>query len=90
MTRAGTRLTLTLRGMRFVRDAAVDGLVTHDSATGSVYAAVTLRATDGVARTFVLTWNANQVKGYAAARGSADGRSLLPSCARRKNLRRAR
>lgn len=77
VTRRGTGLTLTLRGMRFVRDAALDGLVTHDSKTGSVYAALTLRAADGSARAFVLTWNTTQVKGYAAARGSADGRPLL-------------
>ena len=48
VTRRGTGLTLTLRGLRFVRDAALDGLVTHDTKTGSVYAAVTLRAADGV------------------------------------------
>ena len=77
VTRRGTGLTLTLRGMRFARDASLDGLVTHDSKTGSVYAALTLRAADGSARAFVLTWNTTQVKGYAAARGSADGRPLL-------------
>ena len=77
MTRARPGLTLTLRGLRFVRDAALDGLVTHDSKTGSVYAALTLRAADGSTRAFVLTWNTNQAKGYAAARGSADGRPLL-------------
>ena len=63
--------------MRFVRDATLDGLVTHDGETGSVYAAVTLRAADGSLRAFVLTWNTHQAKGYAAARGSADGRPLL-------------
>ena len=30
VTRRGTQVTLALRGMRFVRDAALDGLVTHD------------------------------------------------------------
>lgn len=76
-TRRGTGLTLTLRGLRFVRDATLDGLVTHDSKTGSVYAALTLGAADGSSRAFVVTWSTNQVKGYAAARGSADGRPLL-------------
>ncbi len=77
VTRRGTGLTLGLRGLRFVRDVALDGLVTHDSKTGSVYAAVTVRAADGSSRALLVTWNTNQVKGYAAARGSADGRSLL-------------
>ena len=77
VTRRGTGLTLGLRGLRFVRDAALDGLVTHDTKTGSVFAAVTLRAADGSSRAFVVTWNTNQLKGYAAARGSADGRPLL-------------
>ena len=63
MTRRETGLTLTLRGLRFVRDATLDGLVTHDSKTGSVYAALTLRAADGSSRAFVLTWNTNQVEG---------------------------
>jgi pimeloyl-ACP methyl ester carboxylesterase len=77
VTRRGTGVTLTLRGLRFVRDAALDGVVNHDSKTGSVYAAVTLRGGDGSLRAFVLTWNTNQVKGYAAARGSVDTRALL-------------
>jgi pimeloyl-ACP methyl ester carboxylesterase len=77
VARHGTALTLTLRALRFVRDAACDGLVTYDAKTGSVYAALSLRAADGVSRTFVLTWNTNQAKGYAAARGSSDGRPLL-------------
>jgi hypothetical protein len=77
VTRRATGLTLTLRGLRFVRDAALDGLVTHDSETGSVYAALSMRATDGSTRAFVLTWNSKAAKGYAAARGSADGRPLL-------------
>ena len=77
VTRRGTRVTLTLHGSRFVRDAALDGLVTHDGKTGSVYAAVTLRGGDGSLRAFVLTWNTSQAKGYAAARGSVDTRPLL-------------
>jgi pimeloyl-ACP methyl ester carboxylesterase len=77
VTRRATGLTLTLRGLRFVRDASLDGFVTHDHETGSVYAALTLRAADGSARAFVLTWNTNQLEGYASARGSADGRPLL-------------
>ncbi len=77
VTRRDTTLTLTLRGLRFVRDAAADGVVTYDAKTGSLYAALSLRAADGSTRAFVLTWNTNQVKGYAAARGSADGRPLL-------------
>jgi pimeloyl-ACP methyl ester carboxylesterase len=77
VTRRTTGLTLTLRGLRFARDAALDGLVTHDSKSGSVYAALTLSAADGSSRAFVVTWNTNQPKGYAAARGSADGRPLL-------------
>jgi pimeloyl-ACP methyl ester carboxylesterase len=77
VTRRGTTVTLTLRGLRFVRDAALDGLVTNDTATGSVYAAVTLRAADGSLRAFVLTWNTHQARGYAAARGSVDTRALL-------------
>jgi pimeloyl-ACP methyl ester carboxylesterase len=76
VTRHGTTTALTLHGMRFVRDAAIDGLVTHDSKTGSVFATLTLRAADGT-RAFVLTWSTSQVKGYAAARGSSDGRPLL-------------
>ena len=77
VTRRANGLTLTLSGLRFVRDAALDGLVTHDHTTGSVYAALSMRAADGSTRAFVLTWNAKQAKGYAAARGSADGRPLL-------------
>ncbi|MDX6562611.1 MAG: hypothetical protein QOD65_2425 [Gaiellales bacterium] len=75
--RRATGVTLTLRGLRFVRDAALDGLVTYDGKTGSVYAALSLHAADGSTRAFVLTWNTKQAKGYAAARGSADGRPLL-------------
>ena len=77
VTRRGTGVTLTLRGVRFVSDAALDGIVTSDSKTGSVYAAVTLRGSDGSLRALVLTWNTNQAKGYAAARGSVDTRALL-------------
>jgi pimeloyl-ACP methyl ester carboxylesterase len=77
VTRRTAGVTLTLRGLCFVRDAALDGLVTHDSKTGSVYAALSMRAADGSTRAFVLTWNTKQAKGYAAARGSADGRPLL-------------
>jgi pimeloyl-ACP methyl ester carboxylesterase len=77
VTRRGTGLTLALRGLRFVRDAALDGIVTHDRETGSVYAALSMHAADGSSRAFVLTWSTRQVKGYAAARGSADGRPLL-------------
>ena len=77
VTRRGTLVTLTLRGSRFVSDAALDGIVTHDGKTGSVYAAVTLRGRDGSLRAFVLTWNTSQAKGYAAARGSVDTRALL-------------
>jgi hypothetical protein len=36
-----------------------------------------MHAADGSSRAFVLTWSTRQVKGYAAARGSADGRPLL-------------
>ena len=77
VTRRGTVLTLALHGLRFVRDASLDGLVTHDSTTGSVYAALSLRAADGSTRAFVLSWSTNQVKGYAAARGSSNTRPLL-------------
>ena len=77
VNRRGTTATLTLRGLRFVSDAALDGIVSNDSKTGSVYAAVTLRGSDGSLRSFVLTWNTNQIKGYAAARGSVDTRALL-------------
>ena len=77
VNRRGTTVTLTLRGLRFVSDAALDGIVSNDSKTGSVYAAVTLRGSDGSLRSFVLTWNTNQAKGYAAARGSVDTRALL-------------
>ena len=76
VARHGTTTTLQLHGMRFVRDAAIDGLVTHDSKTGSVFATLTLRAADGT-RAFVLTWSTNQARGYAAARGSANGRPLI-------------
>ena len=77
VTRRGTGVTLTLRGLRFVSDATLDGVVTNDGKTGSVYAAVTLRGNDGSLRAFVLTWNTNRAKGYAAARGSVDTRALL-------------
>ena len=77
VTRSGTQVTLALHGMRFVRDAALDGLVTHDSATGSVFASLTLRAADGSLRAFVLTWSTHQVGGLGSARGSSDGRPLL-------------
>jgi hypothetical protein len=77
VTRRGAQVTLVLRGMRFVRDATLDGLVTHDDATGSVFASVTLRAADGSLRTFVLTWSTHQIRGLGAARGSSDGRPLL-------------
>ena len=77
VTRHGTTVSLTLRAMRFVRDAAIDGLVTHDSATGTVFATVTMHAADGSAREFVLTWSTRQVTGYAVARGSVDTRPLL-------------
>jgi pimeloyl-ACP methyl ester carboxylesterase len=77
VTRRDTHLTLTLRGMRFVRDATLDGLVTHDEATGSVFASVTLRAADGSLRPFVLTWSTHQIGGLGTARGSSDGRPLL-------------
>ena len=62
--------------MRFVRDATLDGLVTHDDATGSVFASVTLRAADGSLRPFVLTWSTHQIGGLAplAARATV-GRS---------------
>jgi hypothetical protein len=63
--------------MRFARDVSLDGLVTNDAKTGSVYAALSVNAADGTQRALVLTWNTTQAKGYAAARGSADGRSLL-------------
>jgi pimeloyl-ACP methyl ester carboxylesterase len=75
--RGATALTLTLEGMRFVRDAALDGLVTYDSATGSVFASVSLRAADGSLRPFVLTWSTHQVNGLGSARGSSAGRPLL-------------
>jgi hypothetical protein len=70
-------MTLALTGMRFVRDAALDGLVTYDSATGSVFASVTLRAADGSLRAFVLTWSTHQIGGLGSARGSSGGRPLL-------------
>ncbi len=77
VTRRDTHVTLTLRGMRFVRDATLDGLVTHDEATGSVFASVTLRASDGSLRPFVLTWSTHQIGGLGTARGSSAGRPLL-------------
>ena len=77
VTRRDTHVTLTLSGMRFVRDAALDGLVTHDEATGSVFASVTLRAADGSLRPFVLTWSTHQIGGLGTARGSSAGRPLL-------------
>jgi pimeloyl-ACP methyl ester carboxylesterase len=77
VTRRDTHVTLTLRGMRFVRDAALDGLVTHDETTGSVFASVTLRAADGSLRPFVLTWSTHQIGGLGTARGSSSGRPLL-------------
>jgi hypothetical protein len=70
-------VTLQLEGMRFVRDAALDGLVNYDSATGSVFASVTLRGADGSLRPFVLTWSTRQIGGLGSARGSSDGRPLL-------------
>ena len=63
--------------MRFVRDATLDGLVTHDDATGSVFASVTLRAADGSLRTFVLTWNTHQIRGLRRRSRLSDGRPLL-------------
>jgi pimeloyl-ACP methyl ester carboxylesterase len=77
VTRKGTQVTLALHGMRFVRDASLDGLVTHDTATGSVFASVTLRAADGSLRPLVLTWSTHQIGGLGTARGSSDGRPLL-------------
>jgi hypothetical protein len=77
VTRRAGVLTLSLKSVRFVRDAALDGVVTNDTTSGSVYAALTLTAADGSARAFVLTWDTKQAKGYAAARGSAEGRPLL-------------
>jgi hypothetical protein len=77
VTRRGPGLTLTLSGVRFVRDVGIDGFVTHDTSTGSVYGVLTLRAADGSARTLVVTWSTRQPAGYASARGSADGRPLL-------------
>jgi pimeloyl-ACP methyl ester carboxylesterase len=77
VTRRGTHVTLALHAMRFVRDATLDGLVTHDDATGSVFASVSLRAADGSVRPFVLTWSTHQIGGLGAARGSSGGRPLL-------------
>ncbi|MDX6539923.1 MAG: hypothetical protein QOI71_1533, partial [Gaiellales bacterium] len=77
VTRRSTGLTLVLHGLRFVRDASLEGLVTHDTTTGSVYAALSLRAADTSTRAFVLSWSTNQIRGYAAARGSSDTRPLL-------------
>ena len=77
VTRTARGVTLALHGVRFVRDAALDGVVTHDSTSGSVYAALSLRAADGSTRAFVLSWSTSQVNGYAAARGSSNGRPLL-------------
>src|SRR4029077_17233547 len=47
VARRGTTRPPPPRGRRFVRDGALDGIVTHDGKTGSVYAAVTLRGSDG-------------------------------------------
>jgi hypothetical protein len=77
VTRRPTGVTLTLKAMRFVRDAALDGLVNYDSSTGSVFASVTLRGADGSLRPFVLTWSAHQIGGLGSARGSSAGRPLL-------------
>jgi pimeloyl-ACP methyl ester carboxylesterase len=77
VTRRGTAVSLVLHGLRFVRDASLDGVVTHDSATGSVFATLSLRAADGSTRAFVLSWSTHQIKGYAAARGSSTNRPLL-------------
>ena len=77
VTRRPTGVTLALKGMRFVRDAALDGLVNYDSATGGVFASVTLRGADGSLRPFVLTWSTHQIGGLGSARGSSAGRPLL-------------
>jgi pimeloyl-ACP methyl ester carboxylesterase len=77
VTRSAKGVALALHGMRFVRDAALDGGVTHDATTGSVFATLALRAADGSTRSFVLSWSTKQPNGYAAARGSSDGRPLL-------------
>jgi hypothetical protein len=77
VTRRGTTATLALRGLRFVRDATLDGLVTYDSAKGGVFASLTQRAADGSQRTFVLTWSTHQAGGLGSARGSSNGRPLL-------------
>ncbi|HET6174884.1 MAG TPA: alpha/beta hydrolase [Gaiellales bacterium] len=75
--RSGTHVSLTAHGMRFVRDAALEGIVSYDSATGSVFASVTLSAADGSQRPFVLSWSTHQVGGLGTARGSSSGRPLL-------------
>ncbi len=77
VTRTAKGVTLVLHGLRFVRDAALDGIVTQDAGTGSVFATLSLRGADGSARSFVLSWSTNEANGYAAARGSSDGRPLL-------------
>ncbi|HEY3612559.1 MAG TPA: alpha/beta hydrolase, partial [Gaiellales bacterium] len=77
VTRTAKGVTLVLHGLRFVRDAALDGLVTHDATTGSVYAALSMRSADGATRAFVLSWSTSEASGYAAARGSSDTRALL-------------
>lgn len=77
VTRRAAAVTLVLKGMRFVRDAALDGLVNYDSTTGSVFASVTLRGADGSLRPFVLTWSTHQIGGLGSARGSSAGRPLL-------------
>ena len=77
VTRTAKGVTLVLHGLRFARDAAMDGLVTHDAKTGSVYAALSLRGADGSTRAFVLSWSTNEAGGFAAARGSSDTRPLL-------------
>ena len=79
VTRRATGVTLALTGMRFVRDAALDGLVTYDSATGSVFASVTLRGADGSLRPFVLTWSTHQIGGLGSAGVRCGGQNDLLS-----------
>ena len=78
VTRRGTGLTLALRGLRFVRDAALDGLVTHDTQDRQRLrrASRCARPTARAARS-CSPGTRTRSKGYAAARGSADGRPLL-------------
>ena len=72
-------LTLTLRGLRFVRDAALDGLVTHDSDRQRLRSALDARSRRFDARVRAhLEHEAGG--GLAAARGSAGGRCC--SCSR--------